>query len=123
MLSRFSHDRECRRRVERRTIRLSREPREEREKGLDAAEKQPVMSADSVVAVSSPLGLGRELGLRREDHRRNDLDLLAGDDDDRRVTSGLAAEALLSRTCLSTPANSSSTRWLSIADTSMYLLE
>jgi len=56
--------------------------------------------------------LGREPVLRREDHLLGkDLDLPgAGDDGDPRVVSGMAEEARLSRTCLSTPASSSSTR-------------
>jgi len=103
-------------------MRLSSELRAERENGLDARVKQPVMS--DVSAVSSPLGLGRDPVRRREDHRLGkDRDLPAGDSGDARVVSGLVVAARLSRTCFSTPTSSSSTRWLRIAETSMYLLE
>jgi len=105
-------------------MRLSSEPRLEREKGLDPAEKQPVMSDVSAVILSSPLGLGRDPVLRREDHLLGKaLDLPAGDVGEPWVVSGLAVEARLSRTCLRTPTSNSSTRWLSIAETSIYLQE
>jgi len=80
------------------------------QKGLDAAEKQPVMSAVSDATLSSPLGLGRDPVLRRDDHLLgNDLDL-AGDAEDARTVSGLVVAARRSRTCFSTPTSSSSTR-------------
>lgn len=92
-------------------MRLSSEPREERENGLDGPEKQPALSVVSGGGMSTPLGLGLDPVLRREDHLLgNDLDLAGDDGDGRVITSGLAVEARLSRTCFSTPTRSSSTR-------------
>jgi len=93
-------------------MRLSRELRDERENGLAALEKHPVVSVvASAVAVSSPLGLGRELVRLLEDHLLGkDLDLAMEIDGDRQMDSGLAEAARLSLTCFSTPTSSSSTR-------------
>ena len=80
-------------------MRLSRDPRFERENGLEAAEKkQPVASAPSAAAgvgvPSSPLRLGRDPGRRREDHLRRDHDLdrvAPGDDGELRAAAAAAA--------------------------------